>query len=292
MKLAFHQITSGSNRDLRETFNAYADAGWGHFEVNLWETERYTKEHGAKALARLAKEHGLVCVGATGLGIQAFQGEDALANCETQMARNAEIMNELGPECKAIVIGGDTPKDFRPRAVNSTEKELAKRDEAYRAALGQFAGAVARVAEVAEKHGLSLALEVNWCGLARSFRTMAELVKLVNRKNVGATWDPAHFYSTPSRLSDLDLLKGKFVHAHMNDFRNCIIEVMDMNGDRVIPGDGVLPLKEWTDKVNSLGYTGWHCVELFSDDLWAKPVAEIARVVKAGCLRVWPKAEF
>ena len=292
MKLAFHQITSGSKRDLRETFRAYADAGWRHFEVNLWETESFVNERGAKALADLVREHGLTCVGATGLSIAAFQGEDALQSCERQMEKNAQVMNALGEECRAIVIGGDTPKEFRPRAKRASEEELARRDAEYRAALEQFAGAVNRVADVADRYGVELALEVNWCGLARSVRTMAELVRLVDKRNVGATWDPAHFFSTPSRLSDLDLLKGKFKHAHMNDFRDCVIEVMDINGDRVIPGEGGLPLREWTEKVRALGYDRWHCVELFSEDLWALPVSQIVRRVKEGCEGVWPDAEF
>ncbi|HPU83779.1 MAG TPA: sugar phosphate isomerase/epimerase family protein [Candidatus Latescibacteria bacterium] len=290
MKIAFHQITSGSKRDLNETFEAYADAGWRHFEVNLWETEEFVTQHGAKSLAALAKDFGLKCVGATGLSIPAFQGGDALEAALKQIERHAQVMNAL--ECTAIVVGGDVPKDFPPRAQNSTENALSARDAAYRNALREFATAVGRVAEVAAKYGVTLALEVNWCGLARSFRTMAELVAMVDRDNVGATWDPAHFYSTPSRLSDLDRLRGKVVHAHLNDIRNCYMEAMDINGDRVLPGDGVLPLVEWTDKIHSLGYRGWHCVELFSDDLWAEPLREIATRTKKACEHVWPNAEF
>ena len=290
MKLAFHQITSGSNRDLAETFEAYAAAGWRHFEVNLGECERHAKEHGWQAVAQLARDAGVECVGATGLSMSAFQGRDALEKTLDQMRSSAEAMNALG--CTAIVCGGDTPADFRPRAANASEAALAKRDAEYRDALSRFADAVNRVADVADEYGVKLALEVNWCGLARSIRTMAELVNMIGRDNVGAVWDPAHFFSTPSRVADLDLLSGRIFHAHMNDFRNCINEVMDINGDRVIPGDGVLPLREWSDKVAACGYDGWHCVELFSDDLWAKPVEQIVREVKVGCDRVWPDAEF
>ena len=290
MKIAFHQITSGSKRGIRDTFRAYADAGWRHFEVNLWETADFVAKNGPEALATLAKEYELVCVGATGLSIPAFQGSEALEGALKQMEKHAQVMNALG--CKSIVVGGDTPKDFAPRARNSSEAALSERDKAYRDALAQFAAAVSTVAGVAEKHGVTLALEVNWCGLARSFRTMAKLVATVNLPNVGATWDPAHFYSTPSRLSDLDGLNGRIVHAHLNDIRDCFTEAMDINGDRVLPGDGVLPLVEWTNKIHSLGYSGWHCVELFSDDLWARPVDEIARRTRAACERVWPDAEF
>ncbi len=290
MKIAFHQITSGSKRDLKETFKAYAEAGWRHFEVNLWETEAFVTQHGAKSLAALAKDFGLHCVGATGLSIPAFQGGEALEAATKQMEMHAQVMHAL--ECTAIVVGGDVPKDFPPRAQNSTEKALSARDATYRNALKEFAMAVERVAETAAKYDVTLALEVNWCGLARSFRTMAELVMMVDRDNVGATWDPAHFYSTASRLSDLDRLRGKIVHAHLNDIRNCFMEAMDINGDRVLPGDGVLPLVEWTNKIHSLGYRGWHCVELFSDDLWVEPLHEIATRAKKACERVWPDAEF
>ena len=295
MKIAFHQITSGSGRGLPETFGAYSDAGWMHFEVNLSEADRYASEHGYAGVARLAADAGLTCVGATGLSISAFQGAAALDETLEQMRKAAEAMNHLG--CNAIVCGGDTPSGnertpFPPRAGRATEDELAARDAAYRDALCRFGDAVNRVADIADKANVSLALEVNWCGLARSIRSMSELVGAIGRENVGAVWDPAHFFSTPSRVSDLGRLDGKIVHAHLNDIRDCATEVMDINGDRVTPGEGILPLREWTEAVASRGYDGWHCLELFSDDLWQKPLEQILRETKAGCERVWPEAEF
>lgn len=295
MKIAFHQITSGSGRDLRETFKAYADAGWMHFEVNLGETAQYVEQHGNAGLAGLVREHGLDCIAATGLSIEAFSGADGRSANESALRAAGETMDALG--CRPIVCGGGGPPAdgspaFPPRANDSSERELFRRDATYRTQLEQFAEEVRRLAAIADEYGVALALEVNWCGMARSIRTMAELVALVDRDNVGAVWDPAHFYSTPSRLDDLDLLDGKIIHAHLNDFRNCVMEVMDINGDRVIPGEGVLPLVEWTKKIESVGYTGWHSAELFSDDLWAKSLPEIMQDVKAGCDSVWPGAEF
>lgn len=290
MKLAFHQITSGAGHDLAETFKAYADAGWGHFEINFGECQSYIDEHGIDALVKLAGDHGLKCVGATGISFPAFSGDEKLAETLTQLKTYAEYMEALG--CEAIVCGGETPPDFNPRAQGSTEKALFARDAEYLAKLEVFAAAIAKAADLVAPNGVKLALEVNWCGLARSIRTMAALVNMVDRGNVGAVWDPAHFFSTPSRLDDLDRLNGKIFHAHMNDIRECVIEVMDINGDRVIPGEGSLPLREWSDKVEACGYDGWHCVELFSDDIWAMPVSEIAKVVKAGCDKVWPDAQY
>ena len=290
MKLAFHQITSGSGRDLEQTFKAYAAAGWRHFEINFWEVGSFIEQNGIEAVVDLMKANGLGCVGATGLSITAFEGEEKLEADLKQMDRLGAYMAALG--CGAIVCGGGTPPDFHPRAATATEEALSKRDAEYREAMGVYASAARRVAEVAAAHGVRLALEVNWVGLARSIRSMAELVEMVDRDNVGAVWDPAHFYSTPSRVEDLDLLKGKIFHAHLNDIRGCPPEVMDINGDRVIPGEGVLPLREWSDKVAECGYDGYHCLELFSQDVWALPVEEIAKKARAGCDAVWPDATY
>jgi sugar phosphate isomerase/epimerase len=128
--------------------------------------------------------------------------------------------------------------------------------------------------------------------MCRSFRTAAKLLDRVAHPNVGLVWDPAHFISTPSRLDDLDLLKGRIIHSHLNDIRECFFEVININGDRVIPGQGIAPLRQWTDKITACGYNGWHCVELFNDALWAKPLEAICREVMAGCRAVWPKATF
>ena len=69
-------------------------------------------------------------------------------------------------------------------------------------------------------------------------------------------------------------------------------EVWSVNQDRVIPGEGVLPLQAWYEKVEACGYAGWHAVELFCQDLWDRPVGEIEQEVKRGCRQVWPHAVF
>ena len=289
MKLAFHQITSGAGRDLADTFKAYSDAGWRHFEVNFSEVGPFIEKNGIDAVLSLMKDNGLECAGATGLSISAFKGDAALAADIEQIKVYGEWMQAMG--AGAIVCGGETPEEIK-RNEGSSEAALSARDTSYREALKQFADAAGTIADAAAPFGVRLAMEVNWVGLCRSIRTMAELVKLADRGNIGAVWDPAHFASTPSRIADLDLLDGKIFHAHLNDIRDCPFEVMDINGDRVIPGDGILPMREWSDKVTSLGYDGYHCLELFSDDIWAMSVQKIAKVTMAGCLRVWPDARF
>jgi sugar phosphate isomerase/epimerase len=93
-------------------------------------------------------------------------------------------------------------------------------------------------------------------------------------------------------LSDLELVAGRIVHGHLDDMRGATPEEWSVNSDRVIPGDGCLPLRSWYEQVSACGYSGWHAVELFCEDLWDCQPEEIARRTMVGCSKVWPEARF
>ena len=137
-----------------------------------------------------------------------------------------------------------------------------------------------------------MALDMKWCRLCRSVWSAARVVDLVDRPNVGFLFDAAHFAVSPSRLEDLALVDGRIVHGHLDDMRETAPEAWNVNQDRVIPGDGCLPLADWYVEVEARGYAGWHAAELFCDDLWAAKPTEIARRVMDGCRSVWPRAQF
>ncbi|MBM3214105.1 sugar phosphate isomerase/epimerase [Candidatus Poribacteria bacterium] len=288
MKIAMHQITS-IRASFEEDMRAYAEAGWTAFEMHLHKASQHIEKHGMEHFVRLVKDSGLSPIAATGHVVVAFGTDEELAANEAQLSQALDIMAAVS--CPAIVFGGDAPKSVAP-APNQSEAGLSERDHAYRAQLARFANRVGKLADLAKTKGVTMALEVNWCGMCRSISTAAEAVELANRQNVGLLFDTAHFACTPSRLSDLDRLSGRIVAGHLNDMRDCPPEVRNVNNDRVIPGDGVLPLREWLDKVGECGFDGWHSVELFSEDLWGEDVLTIARKVKEGCQRVWPEAQF
>lgn len=288
MKIALHQITT-LNAPMEEDLKAYAEAGFSAFELHLGKAKKYLETHSLQALRDLVSAAGLQPVGATGHVVNAFAAEDARRQNGEEFVQALEIMEALG--CPLIVFGGDAPAEL-PTAVDQSEAGLAARDQAYTEALERFSDQVGRLADLAAPRGLSMALEMNWCRLCRSVQTAARVLDLVGRANVGFLFDAAHFAVSPSRLSDLDLVKGRIVYGHLDDMRSCAPELTNVNNDRVIPGEGALPLHEWYQKIESCGYTGWHAVELFCHDLWQRPALEIAQRVKKGCQRVWPAAQF
>ena len=288
MKIALHEITTRKAR-LEEDLKAYAEAGWTGFELSLAKATPYVKAQGRAAYRDLVRDSGLQAVACTGHVVQAFADPEAIQQNEAQFTEALELMETI--ECPVIVFGGGGPGEL-PAAADNTEAGLAARDQAYRASLQRFADQVGRLADLAAPRGITMALEMNWCTLCKSVRTAAETLDMVGRDNVGFLFDAAHFAISPSRLSDLDLVQGRIVYGHMDDMRACPPELTNVNNDRVIPGQGILPLREWYEKIEACGYTGWHAVELFCEDLWQEPVGDIARQVRQGCLQVWPDAEF
>jgi sugar phosphate isomerase/epimerase len=288
MKIALHEITS-INAPLEADLKAYAEAGWGAYEMHMTKARTYAEAHGRKGYRDLVRGSGLKAVGCTGHVVRAFGSEEEIRKNRDEFATTMEFMQDA--ECPVVVFGGDGPAEA-PAAADQSEAGLAARDRAYRQALQRFAEHVGQLADLAAPRGITMALEINWCQLCRSVRTAAEILDLVGRSNVGMLFDTAHFAVSPSRLADLDLVKGRIVYGHLDDFRPSPPEVTNVNNDRVIPGQGCLPLREWYDKVAACGYTGWHAVELFCHDLWQLPVEQIARQVKQGCVKVWPEAVF
>lgn len=288
MKIALHQLTT-LNAAMEDDLRAYAKAGFSAFELHLGKAKKYLETHSLHALRDLVGASGLQPVGATGHVVNAFAGEEAQRQNQAEFLQTLEIMEAL--RCPLVVFGGDGP-DETPVAADQSEAGLAARDRAYEQALERFAARVGHLADLAAERGISMALEMNWCRLCRSVKTAARALDLVGKANVGFLFDAAHFAVSPSRLSDLDLVRGRIVYGHLGDMRPCPPELTNVNNDRVIPGEGALPLREWYQKIQACGYSGWHAVELFCHDLWQEPALQIARKVKAGCQRVWPQAQF
>jgi 2-keto-myo-inositol isomerase len=288
MKIAMHEITS-NRATFKEDLEAYAEAGWTAFEMSLDKVYSYIDTHGMDGFVKFVKDSGLKPVACTGHAVLAFSSLAKIKANEEEFKRTLDIMKAV--DCSVVVFGGDRPPDLAS-ALDMSEAGLAKRDAAYHKVLSRFAKQVAKLADMAKPAGVNMALEMNWCALCRSVITAAEAIELVDRDNVGLMFDTAHFVCTPSRLDDLDLVKGRIVAGHLNDMRDCPPEIRNVNNDRVIPGHGVLPLVKLINKVEECGFDGWHCVEIFCEDLWKETPLVIAQRVMDGCKRLWPDATF
>jgi 2-keto-myo-inositol isomerase len=83
----------------------------------------------------------------------------------------------------------------------------------------------------------------------------------------------------PRFLDDVPDIDGRRIAIfHINDVPPGKEREKLKDEDRVMPGDGILPLGEIISKLDSIGYGGFVSLELFNRDLWEKDPLEVARI--------------
>jgi sugar phosphate isomerase/epimerase len=144
---------------------------------------------------------------------------------------------------------------------------------------------VRRIAEAGRAAGVRVALEPVHPSQAEAFsfvNSIAEAVALLDEAgtpDVGLLVDTWHVGTDPDLVAHPDRIYG----VHVADRREPTRSLFD----RVLPGDGVLPLAQILRQLDEAGYGGFYDIEIFSDDgtfgdafpdsLWALEADDLAR---------------
>ena len=264
MKVSQIAINSASTiqNDLEGALAAYAAAGFRNVELNseLFRLvkERARKDGGSDDVRRFLAEHDLQVIGGAEEPVECFVSPEARrANLELQVEQ-ATLICELGGG--TLVVGTDGP----------SEPSLE--------ALDNVAGALRELAERIEGLGVNVALEFNWSPLIRSLQSAVLVAEKVRHQQVGVLFDPAHYYTTPTKLEHLTAdAVGWIKHVHLNDMSDKPGDLAHRDFDRVLPGQGVLDLETIIATIERHGYERFFSIELFSEELWRLPAEEAAR---------------
>jgi sugar phosphate isomerase/epimerase len=155
---------------------------------------------------------------------------------------------------------------------------------------------VKRLADAAARAGVVLALYRSQRDTLSFVNTIAEARDLLEESgasDVGLLFDTWNLGDTPGIEAEIAEHVACFAGVHVADRR----EPTRNDFDRVLPGDGVLPLTPILSALEAAGYDGWYEVEIFSDDgsfgkalpdsLWALSAEEGARRAVESFDRVW-----
>ncbi len=259
-RLCMNEITT-MHAALEEDFVAYHKAGFTAVEITLWKVHDYLQNHSMNELKQLFQNHGLTPVSACSRNAyyQAFGDTDARQACIDAMKEDFALMQQLG--CSVYISGCNAPDQLK----ESSYDDLAD----YLVAL----------ANTAQPYDVILALEFNYCKPINSIHTVKLILNKTNHPNIKFVFDTCHFHKSPSKLEDLSLLKAEDIAlVHVTDLEDVPVEIMtDMN--RVIPGNGIVPIGAMIDKLMALGYEGYYSVEIFNEALWNLPVEEVSEQV-------------
>jgi sugar phosphate isomerase/epimerase len=142
--------------------------------------------------------------------------------------------------------------------------------------------------DVAGEAGVSLALEVirawaDW-SLTRTITEAIEFIDAAGVSNVDVLIDLWHFWDGSDALADLATYHDRVVCVQISDRPRTARGAMD----RVLPGQGGIPLASLMACIQASGFSGWYELEIISDDgtfgdayadsLWRRDPAEVVRL--------------
>ena len=147
----------------------------------------------------------------------------------------------------------------------------------------------AAICEIGAPLGVGYALEyIGAFPQVKDIPSGLEIVRLANQPNGKLLIDIFHTFRGGSTVNDFDLPRGDEVGlVHVNDVPAGDITQMN-DANRVLPGDGALPLTQALEKLQAHGFAGALSVEIFNEEWWARPYAETAAAALEGLRRVMP----
>ncbi|HOL50213.1 MAG TPA: sugar phosphate isomerase/epimerase family protein [bacterium] len=258
MKFAINQATT-MKTDFATDVKAYARAGFDSMEIWLPKLKEYLETTTLADVKKLLKEEKIKPAGACYQNNLMFAQGELKQQAIKEFTEKLEICNVL--EIPVLIVPGDNPPS---PVVESHYDEAAEN--------------LGKVADDARRYGVKLALE--FIGTAKFLGCLSTAMKMVtsiNHQNVGILFDIFHFFKGVSKTEDIDNVNGEVVFlVHLNDAMDKPREILT-DRDRVLPGEGVIPLETIIKKLQKINYHGYYSLELFNEQLWDQDPYSVAK---------------
>jgi len=242
----------GFNLTLEEEIDLTAKAGYDGFEPWSQGLDRFIEQGGSLAdLRKRINDHGLQVTVCNAFYSWIVEDDKSRSEGIEQMKRYMDYTAQIGGSRITATSVGAT--DFRLDRF----EVLGQR---YRTIL-----------EIGEQRGVLPQLEM-WAG-TQTLNSLADLVAVAIHAGHPKTeflLDVFHLYRSGSPFDSLALLNGrKMTVLHINDYPAFTSPEEAQDKDRVYPGDGVAPLPQILQTLQSVGFDGFLSFEVFNPLYWA-----------------------
>lgn len=269
MKLALNGATT-MRASLDEDVRAAGAAGFEYLEIWAAKLRRFLKSQTTAELKSLLREQRVKPYSINSIERITFRDAEKqvalLDECEELCRIAAEI------ECPYIVV---VPS---PLPAGSSRDEVV--EESVRV--------LTRLSIIAAHYGVSLAFEFlgqKDCSV-QTLKLADEIVKETARPNVGLVIDSFHFYAGGSEMASIEALDAERLYIfHINDAEDLPREQLE-DRHRLLPGLGILPLREMARALRHINYDRVVSVEIFRPEYWERDPFQLARDAHAATLRV------
>jgi 2-keto-myo-inositol isomerase len=243
--------------------------------VEIWLTklEAYLQSHSIQQFLDLVERHGV------SLPVASYQGGllsapgPARDEAWALWGRRLQLCRQIG--IATLVVAADMVPP-----VGRTEIDQAR-------------SSLAQMAREAGQHGMRIALEFQArAAFCNNLQTAAALVAEVASPQLGLCLDVFHYYVGPSKLEDLACVTAdNLFHVQLSDLVDVPRELA-RDADRILPGEGDLPLGPIIQHLRRVGYEGHVSIELMNPQIWRIPALQFGEIAMTSLRKILQHASM
>jgi 2-keto-myo-inositol isomerase len=275
MKLALNGATT-MRADLPTDLLAGKAAGFDYVEIWAAKLRKFLRERSTTELADLFAESGLEPLSINSIEHITFREAHAYESIKHECEELSSIAEAVGCPC-IVVVPGPLPKGGASRE----------------SVISESIRVLTELCEISAAHGVALAFEFlgqTDCSVP-TLDLAAEIVREVNRKDLGVVIDSFHFYAGNSTLGMIEDLDPDLIQIfHINDAEDRPRDQLE-DRHRLLPGLGILPLRQMISVFRQIGYDKVASVEIFRPEYWDLDPFALARDAHAATKGVLAEAE-
>ncbi len=270
MKLALNGATT-MRADLATDLQAAQAAGFDYVEIWAAKLRAFLKDRRVAELKDLFSESGLSPLSINSIEHVTFRNAHAYESIQHECEELSSIASAVGCPC-IVVVPGRLPQGG------------ASREEV----ISESVRVLNELCDIAANHNVTLAFEFLGqpdCSV-QTLDLAADIVQRVGRDNLGVVIDSFHFYAGGSTFDMIEALDPKLIQIfHINDAEDLPRDQLE-DRHRLLPGLGILPLREMLDAFRRIGYDKVASVEIFRPEYWERDPFELARDAHVATQRV------
>jgi len=264
MKLSLNGATT-MKADLATDIHAAAAAGFDYHEIWAAKLRKFLRQNSVADLRHLFDESGVRPLSINSIEHITFRGEQDYQGIKDQCRELSEIAAAIG--CPYIVaVPGKLP------AVPVSPEEIA----------GHSSIVLRELCDIAGNFGVSIAFEFlgeSDCSV-RTVEVAAGIVEQAGGRNLGLVIDSFHYFTGGSTIEMIDALDpSRLFIFHIDDAEDLPRERLT-DAQRLLPGLGILPIREMIAAFRRIGYDANASVEIFRPEYWERDPFELAREAK------------
>jgi 2-keto-myo-inositol isomerase len=257
MKLALNGATT-MRASLETDVQAAQAAGFDYVEI--WAAK--LKDKSTADLKNLFAEAGVPPLSINSIEHITFRDAEAYEGIKQQCRELSRIAAEI--ECPYIVVV--------PGRLPRGEVDV----------VAESVHVLSELCDIAAEHGVALAFEFLGqpdCSVP-TLDLADEIVRTTARDNLGLVIDSFHFYAGGSNVQMIEKLDPRLIYIfHINDAEDLPRAQLE-DRHRLLPGLGILPLREMMQAFKKIGYDDVASVEIFRPEYWERDPFELAREAK------------